>query len=104
MAIEITGMPTTQVTDSNGSTQTKALQKETNQQQAGKAAAASTDRVTLTDSAAKLQQLEKDLSKLPVVDENRVESLKKAIASGEYKIDPTKTAEKFLQIESALNK
>jgi flagellar biosynthesis anti-sigma factor FlgM len=44
------------------------------------------------------------LSKLPVVDQARVDSLRKAIANGEYKVDPTRTAEKFVRLESALFK
>jgi flagellar biosynthesis anti-sigma factor FlgM len=48
--------------------------------------------------------LEKQLSKLPVVDQERVAHLQKAIASGEYKVDPVKTAEKLVQFEAAFSK
>lgn len=104
MAIEITGLPTSQVHDSSGGNQTKALQNEVSQQQTAKSGSATTDTVTLTASAAKLHELEQNLSKLPVVDQDRVASLRKAIANGEYNIDPTRTAEKFVQLETVLFK
>lgn len=103
MAIEITGLPASQLQDSSGIKQTQALQ-DVKQPIQTTASAASADKVTLTDTAAKLQKLEKDLSKLPVVDQERVNSLRKAIASGDYKVDPVKTAEKFVRFESALSK
>lgn len=104
MAIEITGLPASQLQDSSGSKQTQALQDDVKHPKQTTAKAASTDQVTLTDTAAKLQKLEKDLSKLPVVDQERVNSLRKAIAAGDYKVDAVKTAEKFVQFESALPK
>jgi len=104
MAIEITGLPASHVKDSSGSKQTQALQNETIRPQQQGANPSSADKVTLTDTAAKLQKLEKQLSNLPVVDQERVASLQKAIASGEYKVDPAKTAEKLVQFESAFSK
>lgn len=62
------------------------------------------DQLTLTASATKLQQLEKEIAALPVVDQQRVDSIKNAILNGEYRIDPVKTAEKFLQFEVSLAK
>ena len=109
MAIEITGQPNNHIQDSVSSKQTQALPQngvaqQTPQKQGVKPNVSPTDQVTLTDVAARLQKLEKDLSTLPVVDEQRVESLRKAIASGDYKIDPARTAEKFVQFEYALKK
>ncbi len=104
MAIEITGLPASHVQDSSGSKQTQALQNEITRPEQQGANASTTDKVTLTDTAAKLQKLEKQLSNLPVVDQERVANLQKAIASGEYKVDPAKTAEKLVQFESAFSK
>ena len=104
MAIEITGLPASHVQESSGNKQTQALQNDIkNPQQEGNKASP-TDHVTLTKTAAKLQKLEKELSNVPVVDQERVASLRKAIASGEYKVDPIKTAEKLVQFESELTK
>ena len=104
MAIEISGLPASHVQDSSGSKQTQALQNEITPPQQQGANAPATDQVTLTDTAAKLQKLEKELSNIPVVDRERVASLQKAIASGEYKVNPEKTAEKLVQFESAFSK
>jgi len=101
MAIEIAGSPASRVQESSGNKQ--AIQTDKKLQQEG-INASPTDQVTLTKTAAKLQKLEKDLSNIPVVDQDRVASLRKAIASGEYKVDPVKTAEKLVQFESALSK
>jgi negative regulator of flagellin synthesis FlgM len=90
MAIEITGLPASHVQDSSGGKQTQALQDETKRPERQAANASAADKVTLTDTAAKLQKLEKQLSNLPVVDQERVANLQKAIASGEYKVDPAK--------------
>ena len=104
MAIEITGLPTSHVQDSSGGSQAKTLQNDVSQQQTTNTSSATTDTVTLTASAAKLHELEQNLSKLPVVDQDRVASLRKAIANGEYNIDPNRTAEKFVQLETVLFK
>ena len=108
MAIEITGLPASHVQENSGNKQTQALPdvaKHPQQQDTAQGASTSaTDQVTLTETAAKLQKLEKQLSNLPVVDQERVASLQKAIASGEYKVDPAKTAEKLVQFESAFSK
>jgi negative regulator of flagellin synthesis FlgM len=104
MAVDIAGLPASHVQKSSAKKQTQALQKNVkNPQQVG-ANASSTDQVTLTKTAAKLQKLEKELSNIPVVDQDRVANLRKAIATGEYKVDPLKTAEKLVRFESALSK
>jgi negative regulator of flagellin synthesis FlgM len=104
MAIEITGLPASHVSENSGSKKNQALQNDINNPQQEGVNASSTDQVTLTKTAAKLQKLEKELSNTPVVDQERVASLRKAIASGDYKVDPVKTAEKLVQFESALSK
>ncbi len=58
--------------------------------------------VNLTDTAAKLQSLEAQIANQPVVDTQRVESVKKAIANGSFKIDSNRIAEKMADIESLL--
>jgi len=105
MAIDITGLTSTNVQDSSSNAQAKSVTNSaTPSQSPTPANAPPTDSVTLTESAAKLQQLERNLSSVPVVDQNRVEGLRKAIAAGEYEIDPARTAEKFIQLEARLFK
>ncbi|MDZ7584164.1 MAG: flagellar biosynthesis anti-sigma factor FlgM [Thiobacillus sp.] len=52
--------------------------------------------VTLSQRAAELKQLETRLAAIPVVDRARVDSIKEAIASGQYTIDTGNIAEGLL--------
>jgi len=61
------------------------------------------DKVTLTDTAAKLKALESDLSHQPVVDGNKVKSMQTSINNGEYKMNPERIADKMINFESAFN-
>lgn len=59
--------------------------------------------VSLTDTAAKLQRLEAQIANQPVVDSQKVESVKKAIADGSFKIDSNRIADKMADFESLLS-
>lgn len=61
------------------------------------------DTVQLTGTASQLRSLEQQIAALPVVDVQRVDTIKKEIASGTYDIDPPRVADKMIQIESAIN-
>lgn len=52
--------------------------------------------VTLSPQATQLKQLESQLAAIPVVDRARVDSIKHAIASGQYAIDTANIAEGLL--------
>lgn len=52
--------------------------------------------VTLSPRAAELKQLETQLAAIPVVDRARVDSIKEAIASGQYTIYPEKIADELI--------
>jgi negative regulator of flagellin synthesis FlgM len=52
--------------------------------------------VTLSSRATQLQQLETQLAAIPVVDRARVDSIKEAIASGQYTINTGNIAESLL--------
>jgi negative regulator of flagellin synthesis FlgM len=58
--------------------------------------------VSLTDTAAKLRQLEAQIANQPVVDTQRVESVKKAISDGSFKVDSNRIADKMAAFESLL--
>jgi len=75
-----------------------------NQQTQGGSTVNSADKLTVTDSAAKLQALDQQIASLPVVDEQRVASIRTAIENGDYKVDAASTALKFLNLESALHR
>ena len=60
------------------------------------------DTLNLTDQARQLQDLERTLASLPVVDEARVAELKEAVASGRYEVDADRVAEKLRLLERRL--
>ena len=66
------------------------------------ATSASAREVSLTDTAAKLQRVEAQIANQPVVDTQKVESVKKAIADGSFKVDSGRAAEKMAEFESLL--
>jgi len=66
------------------------------------ASAPSKDHVTLTHSARSLQKIEEAVAKTPVVNADKVASVKQAISSGTYKIDAGRIAGKLLQYERGL--
>jgi len=66
-------------------------------------AAPMSDKVTLTDTAAKLKALEMELANQPMVDDSKVKDMQNVINSGNYKIDPERVADKMINFESAFN-
>lgn len=105
MAIDINnlGSGNNPRTESRGKAKTEpsAGQGARTDTQAG-GSATSQDSVHLTDTATKLRQLESNLADLPVADESRVASVKKAIADGSYHIDTKSIATKMLNFERSL--
>jgi len=61
------------------------------------------DTVTLTHTAAQLQQLEQAIASSPIVNSHRVEQMQQAVNDGHINIDPTQLADKVLSFESELN-
>jgi negative regulator of flagellin synthesis FlgM len=67
----------------------------------GDAGKSQTD-VRITDTASRLHALESKIADQPVVDSQRVERIKKAVADGTYKIDASRTAENMAKFENLL--
>ena len=65
-------------------------------------APAAGDRVTLTQTAQQMQEMEAAVRRAPEVDSDRVQAIKTAIANGEYTIDANRIAEKLMRIEDDL--
>ena len=53
--------------------------------------------VSLSPRSAQLKQLETQLAAIPVVDRARVESIKQAIATGQYTINTANIADSLIQ-------
>jgi negative regulator of flagellin synthesis FlgM len=60
------------------------------------------DRVSLTDQAAQLHALETQINEQPLVDLQRVTEVQRAMAMGNYHIDPNEVGNKLLQFERGL--
>ena len=57
------------------------------------------DSVSLTPQAKQISELQKKANDAPIVDQKKVDELKKAITAGEYKIDPQKLAANIANYE-----
>ena len=101
MAIEITGYTGRPLQDATDAT-AAAGSKPAADAPTAKGVRSADDKVSFTSSAALLQELEKEIAALPVVDSARVEAIQHQVATGSYQIDPARTAEKMLSIERAL--
>lgn len=89
----------------------KVEQQQKVQQQANQNASNATqakhvakDSVSLTPQAQKMADLQKKAKAddAPAIDQQKIQQIKKAIASGEYKIDPDKLAENIAGFEFKL--
>jgi negative regulator of flagellin synthesis FlgM len=118
MAVDISGINTTPLSDSklsdkkpSGNGPTSSIGELNNANNTGlvkndpsstaiDSSPASADTVTITKKAETLQMLESDINGQPDVDNERIESLKSAIDSGQYDIDPYRVAEKLIQFET----
>ncbi|MFQ5661349.1 MAG: flagellar biosynthesis anti-sigma factor FlgM [Gammaproteobacteria bacterium] len=58
--------------------------------------------VSLTDTGIKLRELEAKIASQPVVDTQRVETIKKAISDGTFRVNVNRTAEKMAEFENLL--
>lgn len=66
---------------------------------AGPQSSTSTDKVSLSDT---LSQLEQTLADVPVVDSDKVATVKKAIEDGSYQLDSQELARKMIDFEGDL--
>jgi len=105
VAAKITGYPTSEpVAPLKGSNAGNVV-TDKSQGEASTAAAATAqtgDHVTLTDSARSLQKLSDAIAQTPVVNASKVATIKQAVQSGTYQVDPASVADKLLQFESGL--
>jgi len=101
MAIEILGFPSRPINDNLEGTAT--LGGTAAQAAVSPAGGAPGDQFSLTTSAALLQELEKEIARLPIVDTGRVEQTQRALATGTFQVDPPHIADKLLELELIMN-
>ncbi|QBG35246.1 flagellar biosynthesis anti-sigma factor FlgM [Litorilituus sediminis] len=64
--------------------------------------AASQDSVSITPQAKQLHELQKKAADAPVVNQKKIDELKKAISAGDYKVNPEKLAASIANFEFKL--
>ena len=60
------------------------------------------DSVSITPQAKQLNELQKKAVDAPVINQNKIDELKKAINSGDYKVNPEKLADSIVNFEFEL--
>jgi negative regulator of flagellin synthesis FlgM len=104
MAIEINGERASLATNVNEGSNKTSAQNDPNAKSAttGDQSPVPGDSVNLTNTVSMLKKMEASLQNVPVVDEKRVASVKQSILNGSFNIDPSRIAEKMLNLESML--
>ena len=105
MAIEINNVPSasTQVAELGGQSRAGA-QAPTDKaaEKSGSPSGNAADQVSLTPTAQQLRGLEQQIADQPVVDSQKVNAVKEALANGSYEINPDRIANKMMSLEKAL--
>jgi negative regulator of flagellin synthesis FlgM len=102
MAININNLqntPIKQTIDQQSKVKQQANQNNVSAQQNN---TASRDSVSLTPQAKQLDELQKKAQEAPIVDRKKIEQLKEAITSGDYKINAEKLAASIANFEFKL--
>ncbi len=92
-------MQVKQKLDQHTEVKQKTTQSASNTEQAKQSRA---DSVSITPQAKQLSELQKKASDAPVVNQKKIEQLQKAIAAGEYKVNPEKLAASIADFEFKL--
>jgi negative regulator of flagellin synthesis FlgM len=61
--------------------------------------AGATSNIDVSDTARTLAALESHIGTLPVVNESRVDAVRRAVDDGRYHVDPQRVADKMLRFE-----
>ncbi len=104
MANDITGIHSAR-TGQAGDRTTRRLDGDSGRSQASAGAGSSgDDKISLTATAARLKHLEQRLATdAPPFDAERVNRMKQAIASGEYRVDAGRVADKMIDFEKSFD-
>ena len=90
--------------NSNQSSSVKSRNEAAKQDNKSESSANETDRVTLTNTASRLKDIEQQLSTTSSVDNTRVAEVQSAISNGDYNVDADRIADKMLAFEDFMNK
>lgn len=103
MAINnINGSPVPNGHDITSRERVKATTPDTSRSDPHSARAQGTDEVLITGDSLRLREIETTLTGESSIDQTRVETLRKAIDSGQYQVDAARLATKMLDFENKL--
>lgn len=100
MPIDINGLSNIQSQVTSDRNSLPASEREPVGSSGGNARSSVQDTVSFSQTAVKMGQLGVAVSDVPVVDAQKVEKVKQAIMDGTYNVDPTKIAEKLMDLEA----
>jgi len=103
MANDISGINSSR-SQQTGERNVTGAKKDSNSSTSASASTANSDKVSLTDTAARLKALEHQLAQQPEIDNKRVNTVQDAISNGNYKVDPERVADKMMNFEASFNK
>ena len=105
MANDITGINSNRSQlNTNQSASVKSRNEAKQSSNEGENPSVAGDRVSLTSTAARLKDIEQQLSGTSAVDRERVEAVQTAISNGDYTVDADRIADKMLAFEDFMNK
>ena len=99
MSLNINNLNNTSQVKKNTEQQHQVKQEAVQTTNVESAKTARQDSVSLTPQAKQLTELQKKTTDEPILNEKKIEQLKKAISSGEYQIDPEKLAKNIASFE-----
>lgn len=102
MSIDINSLNKAQAPGTGDRSQVAGAANEPSSAQQATGKSSASDTVSLSETAIRLGQLGVAVAELPVVDTQRVEKVKQAIADGNYTVDPTRIAERLMEFDMAL--
>lgn len=88
---------------SNQSSSVKS-RNESKQSSQGEDSSSAADRITLTNTASRLKDIEQQLSSSSSIDNARVSEVQSAISNGDYNVDADRIADKMLAFEDFMSK
>ncbi len=102
MPIEINGQPQTQSTSIAAGQQVKVGRGDPTAAQEETGGSTASDTVSFSDEGATVAEAQQAVAELPVVDNQRVEDIRQAIANGTFEIDEQSVAQSLIDLESDL--
>jgi len=105
MANDITGINSNRSQlSTNQSASVKSRNEATQNSNTEESSSVQGDRVSLTDTASRLRDIEQQLNTASPVNSERVQAVQTAISNGDYAVDADRIADKMLAFEDFINK